>query len=117
VFTAVVLPSPELGDVRRPELVVDQKRGMTGELTTYVKSSPRKTLEFEFNLSRLKALEVEAFLKIFYRAEWLMVLHDDTQWRTKLVSNELRRVTSERADGYPGGELVVFSLVVSGIEI
>lgn len=92
-----VLPSAKFEDSHALSNKVDVKRSMLGRVITYVKSSPNRTLKLPFELTRAKALELQAFITIYYRAEWIITLHDNTMWRGRLLSNPFESVDAQRS--------------------
>ena len=111
----VVLPSPEFGDGRAAQQSVQVRRSMLGRVITYVKSSDRYTLTLPFQLTRQKSLELENFVRIYYRATWQVILHDDTKWSAKLVGGGLTKSAVDRI--YTGNELVTATLELSATRI
>ena len=108
-----VLPVAQFRDSQSSEQAVKVVRSMIGGTRTYVKSGTRRRVSLPLLLSRMKMLELQEFIRIYYRAEWLITLHDNTQWVSSLVVNPfLGRVTS-RAGGWPGGEAAEFDLELS----
>jgi hypothetical protein len=88
---------------------------MLGRVVTYVRSNPRHTLELPFRLTRQKSLELEAFIRIYYRADWLVVLHNNTEWVGKLVGGTFGRTAVTRIG--TGQELIETTLVISARRI
>lgn len=113
----VVLPNALFDDGRAPEVAVDLKRSMVGDTFTYVKTSERSTLTLRFRLTKMKALELQNFIRIYYRAEMQISLHDNTIWVGKLSVNPFDGRTTQRAGGQPGGESVEANLVFSAYRV
>jgi hypothetical protein len=110
-----ILPSPEFGDGRAAESTIVIKRTMTGRKLTYVKPSDRYLLTLPFQLTRMKALEVEAFLKSYQAAPIFLELYDGSQWEAKLVNQPVSRVATERigTSTISGKELIELTLTFS----
>ena len=110
-----ILPSPQFGDSRASESTIIIKRTMTGAKWTYVKPSDRYTLTLPFRLTRMKSLEVEAFLNAYQGAPIWIELYDGSQWEAKLVDQPISRTAAERIGDNEtyGKELIDLTLVFS----
>lgn len=117
IKVSVIMPNATFTDGRAAEVSVDVLRSMVGDTFTYIKTSNRQQLSLHYKLTKMKALEVQAFIKIYYRADWLIALHDGTQWVGNLALNPFRGNTTERAGGQPGGELVEIDLTFSAYKV
>lgn len=117
IKVSVVMPNAQFQDGRAAEVSVDIKRSMVGDTFTYIKTTDRKTLTLHYKCTKMKALELQAFLRIYYRADWLISLHDGTQWIGNVSKNPFEGRTNERAGGQPGGELVEFDLIFSAYKV
>lgn len=113
----IVLPSAQFEDTRQPEHDVTVQRSMLGRVVTYVRSTPRRALVLPLQLSRMKSLELDAFVRIYYRAEWRIVLYDGSQWRVRMSSEPSQRITSGRTGDSQGGELVEWTLNLKGFKL
>ena len=96
----ILLPNPEFDDARAPESTITIKRTMTGRLITYIAQSDRVTLNLPLQLTRMKSLELEAFLASYQSAKWEVTLYDGSVWETQLVGEPVSR----RATGRLGGK-------------
>jgi len=86
---------------------------MTGATFSYVKSSAASTRSLPLVLSRMKALELKEFIRVFYRAQWKVTLHDGTNWLCRLLSNPFSATGESRAVGWPGNEAMAVTLELS----
>ena len=112
VQTTTMLPSPQWGDSKSIVSTVQTMRTMDGTLYTYVKSKDgRKAFNWEFQISRNKALELRAFINA-YNSEVIQVIdHDGDEWIGYLRSNPFEFAGAGRAgDGWPGGETMTIIL-------
>lgn len=115
-----VLPPAEFLDGRASEAEIQIKRTMTGEVWTYAKSSDKETINLQFKLTRMKDLELAAFIQIFQSAKWKLTLHDGSTWVAELVGDPIRRVASERLDKNnlkTGNELIIVTLTFSATRL
>jgi len=103
--TTILLPSPLFGDNRSLRVSINRMRAMDGTLYTYVKKKGgTKQFSWRFELSRDKALEMEAFLKVFFDGKVQVVDHNDESWVGYIRNNPFELNTVGRAKGWPGGE-------------
>ena len=115
-----ILPNPEFNDSRSSESTIIIKRTMTGRKVTYTKPSERYTLTLSFELTRMKSLELEAFINSYQSAPWLVELYDGSQWDAQLVDEPVSREATERIDtgnALTGNEMVVVTLTLSATRV
>jgi len=110
-----ILPNPQFGDKRSTESTITIKRTMTGRKVTYIQPSERYTLNLPFQLTRMKALEVEAFLNSYQSAPIFLQLYDGSQWEAQLADSQVSRQATERIGSSPltGKELIELTLTFS----
>lgn len=115
--TTTQLPSPQFNDSEGRRLVVDVKRSMNNTKRSYVKSSARSRVTYTFLLSRMKALELRAFIQSYYAAKlrWIDNLGD--VWQGYLTGNPVEFSAAGRAQGWPGGEYVEVTIQLEGTRI
>lgn len=94
--TTTVLPNPQDADTENGVHSLDMKRAMDGTKYTYVKSTDRRRLTYEFRLTRMKALELRAFILAYYDSDIKMTNHKDEVWEVKFVNNPFELSTSGR---------------------
>jgi len=106
VQTTTLLPSPKWGDSKALTATVLTMRSINGTLYTYVKSrNGRKKLQWEFEVSRHKALELREFINSYRGALIQVIDHDGDHWVGYLRNNPFEFVGAGRAgDGWPGRE-------------
>jgi len=109
--TTVLLPSPTWGDSEEIASSLTTARAMDGTLYTYTKQRQgRKRLRYTFVIARSKALELRAFLKVYYRTAMRITDHDDTVWIGYLQGNPFDMQGQSKAVGFPGGETMTVNL-------
>lgn len=108
-----ILPSAKFLDSRAANDALTVQRSMTGATFSYVKSSAASTRSLPFVLSRMKTLELKEFIRVYYRAQWKVTLHDGTVWLCRLLSNPFIATAEGRAVGWPGNEAVAITLELS----
>lgn len=112
-----VLPDPQLNDSLSPKLAVNIERSMNGRRFIYVKRSDRSKLHYEFVLSRMKALELRAFVAAYYRAQIRVTNHLGEVWHVYFASNPFEFEGQGRAGGWPGGAANVVTLEFEGEKV
>ena len=110
---ACILPNAKFQDSRAANQAVNVQRTMTGVMYSYVKDTGAVTHRLPFTLSRMKALELKEFIRVYYRAQWVIVLHDGSRWLAHLLSDPFTSTTDGRAQGWPGSESVSIVLELS----
>lgn len=111
-----VLPNPKFGDKRASQSTITVKRTMTGRVVTYAAPSDRETLTLPFEITRTKALEVEAFFNAYQSTTIFVELQDEgSQWEAQLVGQPLFReaTTVVSEDARTGRELIRMTLTLS----
>jgi hypothetical protein len=118
VETTTILRSPQFNDVQARQNTVDIKRAMDGTKTTYVKTTnSRYKLTYQFLISRMKALELRAFIQSYYSSKIKLVNHKREVWIVNLISNPFAFETMGGAKGWPGNEDVNITLELEGFLI
>lgn len=109
--TSLVLPSPEMGNTRGMQSTVQTIRAMDGTLYTYVKNKRgRKVHNWDFIVSREKALEVKAFVDLYISKAIRVIDHEDIARVGFLTLNPWEQRGDGRAGGWPSEEAYRFSL-------
>lgn len=114
VVTTTILPDPEFNDGDAQRHSIDIKRSMDGTRRTYVKSNARRQLTYSFSMSRMKALELRAFIQAYYRAPILLIDHNESRWLVHFTNNPFEFDVDSRAGGWPGGEMQNIALEFEG---
>ena len=72
----LVLPNPEWGDFTRLVNTLQVKRSMTGQtVVTHIQKQEGKSLEWQFNLTRYKSLELLEFYLLHSGQKCLVIDH------------------------------------------
>lgn len=111
--TTTILPSPNLGDGEAPRPTIDIKQSMNGVLYTYVKSNARSKLQYSLTLSRMKALELRAFIAAYYRAQIRLTNHKGEVWDVYFTVNPFEFSGTSRSSG-PGNSVMDITLEFEG---
>jgi hypothetical protein len=107
----MVLPSPNFGDPDTPVLNINIKRSMNGTTRTYVKTSMDEVLQYDFILTRLKAVEVQAFLNLYYANNIRLIDYNGSTWVGKIVNDPIDMAIVRT------GEECSFRLEFRGVQI
>ena len=97
--TITLLPNPEFSDSEALTAEVLSQQTMDGTLHTYVKTkNARRKLLFTFNLNRLKALELKAFIQAYYKSKIRLTDHNNVLWLGNFTSNpfDFESIVDER---------------------
>src|ERR1700674_5430285 len=100
--TTTVLPSPNFSDNQARKHTVEMRQSMNGHLYSYVKSNARSKLQYSLTLSRMKALELRAFIQAYYRAKVRLTNHKGEVWEVYFTSNPFEFSTASKSSA-PGG--------------
>ena len=117
IQTVTLLPNPQFGDGEAETCEVATKRAMDGMLYTYVKSKVgRRRLTLPFQVTRMKGLELRAFIQSYYASKVRLTDHLGQVWIGNLVNNPFEFSTSKRSVASPGGELQTIQLEFEGVK-
>ncbi len=109
--TTILLPSPTWGNTLEVASSMASIRAMDGTLYTYVKArAGRKRFQFSFEIARSKAMELRAFIRVYYRFPVRLTDQDNNQRVVYMQSNPFELAANSKAESFPGGETVTISL-------
>lgn len=107
----IELPSPHWSDSVALTSTLQILRAMNGTQYTYVRDrNGRKKFQWDFVIARHKALELRAFLKVYYRSQVQIIDHADDTWVGYLINNPFESAGSGAAVGFPGNETMDITL-------
>lgn len=89
VETTTVLPNPKFGDSEAATGELNILRTVNGRRRTYVKSKNRRKLQWDFDLTRNKAMELFEFYRSYNSKKVFIKDHNDRRWEGFIVSNPL----------------------------
>jgi hypothetical protein len=112
--TTTVLPNPQFGDGETPSHTIDVKQSMNGTTYSYVKSNARSKLQYTLTLSRMKALELRAFIVAYYRAQIRLTNHLGEVWDVYFTVNPFE-FNSKNKSSAPGGATIDITLEMEGV--
>jgi len=113
IQTTSLLPNPVLGDSDNLRAEVQTKRSMDGTLYTYVKSKDgRVRLVFNFQITRMKGLEIMEFYRSYAASKIKIQDHLDRIWVGNFMTSpiELDFTGPWKSRRYPNGEMITLSI-------
>ncbi|REJ65623.1 MAG: hypothetical protein DWQ31_16925 [Planctomycetota bacterium] len=117
VQTISVLPNPQFGDGEATTDDVSTQRAMDGTLYTYVKSKgSRRRITLPMEISRMKGLELRAFIQSYYASKIRLTDHLGQVWVGNLVNNPFEFSTTKRSVASPGGEMQTIQIEFEGVK-
>jgi hypothetical protein len=114
--TTSVFPSPQFGDGETPKHGVTVMQSMNGTLYSFVKSNARSQLQYSLTLSRMKALELRAFILSYYRAKVRLTNHKGEVWDGYFTSNPFEFSTDGKSS-LPGDAVQTITIDFEGERI
>lgn len=118
IQTATLLPNPMLGDSDNLRVEILTKRAMDGTLYTYVKKKDsRKRLVFNFQVTRMKGMEVKEFYHSYAASRVKITDHLGRIWVGNFMTSplELEFTGPWKSKRYPQGEIISLTLEFEGI--
>lgn len=92
----IILPAAELNDGENNESILSIRRMMNGDTKTYVKTTNRVKLSYDFVIDTDKAEELEKFIYDFNTDYMSLINWKDEIWRVQLQNNPVSFVTEGR---------------------
>jgi hypothetical protein len=120
--TTTVLPDPQFSDQEGITDTIVQKRAMDGTRYVYVKrKASRRKLQWTFNLTRNKGLELRAFIQSYFASKIKVIDHNNQTWVGNLTTDPFEYQTPERAapaiSPMPRGELQTITIEFEGVKL
>ena len=117
IETVTLLPNPSFGDSEALRDTVQMRRAMDGTSYSYVRrTGGRRQLQHEFTLTRMKALEVIAFIRSYQASKVELIDHFGQRWVGNFTLNPAELETVRRSASSPGRELVTFRMEFEGVK-
>lgn len=120
IQTTTVLPNPQVGDTVALRASVQTKWAVDGTRRTYVKRKGGRKMQWTFNLTRNKGLELRAFLLSYKGSKIKIVDHMDRVWVGNFTNNPFEFTTDRRSAPaiapMPRGEQQTITLEFEGIQ-
>lgn len=124
VQTTTILPSPQWGNSEGRVQDINIKRSISGEVRTYVtrgtmpNGHPRSKMQWQFILTRNKAIELLEFTKSYHSSMVQIFDHVDREYRGYIMNNPLEitpvRRGAPNVQDMPRGELCEVTLEFEG---
>lgn len=94
------IPNPELSDGEGITDEVSPFHALDGTLRTYVKTkNGRRKLFWDFLLTRPKALELRAFLRVYFASQIKITDHNNRVWVGYFANNPFEITTDRGSQG------------------
>jgi hypothetical protein len=120
IQTVSLLPNPSFSDTESLTASVSPQRATDGTLYTYVKTKGgRRKLTWAFQLTRLKALELRAFLLSYFASKIKITDHNGRIWVGNFTNNPFEIEAQTRAAPARGnvrGETHGITIEFEGVE-
>lgn len=118
VETTTVLPNPKFGDSEGTTGKPNILRTVNGTRRTYIKSKGRRKLQWDFNLTRNKALELFEFYRAYNAHSIFIEDHNNRGWVGWIVNNPFEIEMSRRGlptrQDWPTGETCQVTIEFEG---
>ena len=114
IQTVTVLPNPQLNDSENQKFELEIAYSTDGTVYTYVKDKEDSRLVYSMRMSRMKALELREFLRLYSAEQMRLTDHNDVKWSVYLVTNPFSFATTKRAMNSPGNADVEITLELEG---
>lgn len=116
--TVTLLPNPILEDTEGLDVAINLRQAMDGTPYTYVQSSDRKVITYEFeDVGRGKLLEVQEFVRLYAGQEIKITDYRGDVWRAT-IDSPIEFVTNSKSTpkGSVRQESGLFSLTFTGVK-
>ena len=114
--TTTVLPSPEFSNVDSKPHQLNIKRATDGTRRVYKKTAQTQITNYTFNLTKMKALELRAFIKLYFDSNIVVTDHNGDIWDNKLTNQPWSFVADQVAQNLTGREKVQIPLAFEGVK-
>lgn len=112
----MLLPNPQLGDGEAPRDTVQLRRAMDGTVYTYVRrTGDRRELDYEFFITRMKALELIEFIRSYQSWPIQLTDHLAQVWVGNITTDIVDMEMTDRAPDKPGNEMVTVRIQFEGV--
>lgn len=98
IQTSIVLPSPKIGDNYTPQKSVNMVVMNDGKKWTYIKNAPGTKLQYTFELTYMKRIELEYFIRSYRGCKFQIIDHHDEIFNCILVSNPIEFKTIRKGE-------------------
>jgi hypothetical protein len=117
IEVATLLPNPELNDGIGNKHSFNLQRSMDGTKRTYIRTLTRKLLTFNFRLTRMKSLELQAFVNSYFSSRWRITDHLGRQFVGYLANNPFELQVANRALNSAGDDYVDVTIQFEGTQL
>ena len=114
IQTISILPNPQFGDTEALVDSITVTRTMDGTQYTYVKSKPRRKINLQIQISKMKGLELRAFMESYFSTKMRLTDHLGQVWIGYLINNPFVFDTTKKSSESPGGEMQTIQIEFEG---
>ena len=111
IQTTIRLPSPNFGDTLGLGLDMDVMNSINNNRYTYIKRKGRDKINCTIEMTKKKALELQAFINLYLMDEIRLTDYKGDVWNVKLTQNPFDYEYVKR------GEITTIQLVFEGVKI
>ena len=115
--TTTILPSPQFSNGGGLKAKIKSiMRSMNGaQRYTYVQTNPDQVLTYQFLLTRAKALELRAFILLYFASRIQITTHENEVWAVYFVNDPFEFTSERKAD--PVREMQTINLTMRGTRL
>lgn len=117
IATTTYLPNPTFGDTEGISSTLTVKRSMNGLRRTYVKKVLDRELSYTFRLTRMKGLELRAFILEYFDSKIKLTNHKNEVWEVYFINNPFEFQQVRRWMNSPGNEETGINLQFRGRKV
>lgn len=110
----ITLPNPEFNDGENLAVAVTSKRAMDGTLYSYVKTTGKTGLTWDFQITLKKARELRNFILDYYDAQWRVKDFRGDYWLVRPTRNPFEFISRGREMVSNGRERWSITLELEG---
>ena len=114
--TTSVLPSPEFSNVDSKPHTINIKRAMDGTRRVYKKPASTQILNYTFMVTKMKALELRAFIKLYFDSEIKITDHNGDIWLVRFTNQPWTFNADAPSLSVEGRERVQIPLAFEGVQ-
>jgi len=111
-----ILPNPQFSDVQDTDQTVSRQRSMNNKVYTYAKVGGTSKLTYTFTLTRMKSLELQAFVETMIDQQVRLTNHKNEIWLVFIDNNPFEISQARRAAGPSGREFDSVSISFEGVK-
>lgn len=100
VQATMFLPNPLFGDNESDKIEANVRRAMNGDYYSYIKTNTNRQINLEFELERVKALELDEFVTAYTAYNIRLTDHRGRVWSVVLLNNPTELINANLKNRY-----------------